>query len=262
MSMWSENIFADSHSEISYLQAFLSNCSKDTQTANILTSLSTSDKYSVPTTASPTDNRSDTTLFDTSNSWTRASVSKTLPDSDRANYSSNANGVTDNYNRITSEYTTPHQANNPPPVSLTKDRRYAGEKSKLEEKNEDPENVMADLLNYTSNVCPFKGCHKVFARPYNVKLHFEAAHRNYRPFQCEEPYCDAKFARKYDFKRHLRSHQGIKSFECPECKCSFSRKEHLQSHLMNPKAGRKCAGARKKRPNALMRKSNLGGAAC
>jgi hypothetical protein len=39
------------------------------------------------------------------------------------------------------------------------------------------------------------------------------------------------FARKHDLKRHLKVHEGLKSFSCPFCHKCFTRSDALKRHL-------------------------------
>ncbi|XP_063039285.1 LOW QUALITY PROTEIN: myc-associated zinc finger protein-like [Melospiza melodia melodia] len=77
-------------------------------------------------------------------------------------------------------------------------------------------------------------CGKAFRDVYHLKRH-RLSHTDERPFQC--PVCQQRFKRKDRngdrMASHVRSHQGHvhKPYACGHCGKSFSRPDHLNSHV-------------------------------
>lgn len=85
---------------------------------------------------------------------------------------------------------------------------------------------------------PCEVCHKVFQKPYNLKLHMKT-HSTDKPFKCLK--CPKTFARLHDKKRHEQLHEGIKNFTCQGfladgvtkwgCGKKFARLDALARHF-------------------------------
>ncbi|KAJ3140557.1 hypothetical protein HDU90_007857 [Geranomyces variabilis] len=75
--------------------------------------------------------------------------------------------------------------------------------------------------------CAFATCDRRFARRYNLKTHFAAAHCDIREFRCTE--CKrAPFARKYDLIRHLEKHRR---YQCVNCDAAhFASALEVEEH--------------------------------
>lgn len=82
-------------------------------------------------------------------------------------------------------------------------------------------------------VCPY--CNKGFCRKNNLNVHENSVH----PF-C--PICEARFPDELRLNEHLRTHEEgeqllflkmeNKSFGCSECGKRYTRKAHLQKHML------------------------------
>ncbi|KAJ3160922.1 hypothetical protein HDU86_008284 [Geranomyces michiganensis] len=98
--------------------------------------------------------------------------------------------------------------------------------------------------------CAVTTCGRRFARRYNLKTHFAAAHCDIREFRCTEAQCKrAPFARKYDLIRHLEKHGR---YQCVNCDRADFRttleveehraKIHRRGRFRTPRiAGKRCA---------------------
>lgn len=49
-------------------------------------------------------------------------------------------------------------------------------------------------------------------------------------FVCPHPGCDRAFARNFNLGSHVKSHLGIRDFNCPECPKKFSRRHDRARH--------------------------------
>ncbi|KAI8335391.1 hypothetical protein BC941DRAFT_430208 [Chlamydoabsidia padenii] len=75
--------------------------------------------------------------------------------------------------------------------------------------------------------CPFKGCHMVFGRKYNLNSH-QVTHNGERVYACD--CCAKKFVRRHDLKRHVRIHTGETPHKCLYCDRGYGRADALQRH--------------------------------
>ncbi|KAM0748056.1 hypothetical protein T439DRAFT_291835 [Meredithblackwellia eburnea MCA 4105] len=49
-------------------------------------------------------------------------------------------------------------------------------------------------------------------------------------FVCPHPDCGRAFARNFNMQSHLKSHLGIRDFDCPHCPKKFSRRHDRARH--------------------------------
>jgi len=78
---------------------------------------------------------------------------------------------------------------------------------------------------YTCSVCGkgyrFWGGSDDCLRRHNSNLRYE----------CTEEGCSKGFNSKFRLKQHIRTHSGVKPFQCPLCEYDCTRKDNLQKHI-------------------------------
>ncbi|XP_063441644.1 zinc finger protein 773-like [Mytilus trossulus] len=72
-------------------------------------------------------------------------------------------------------------------------------------------------------------CRKEFKTKRQMKEHILSLHAGVKPFKCDQ--CDKMFTRKYHLERHLMMHAGTKDYQCEYCGKEFSTKGNLLSHV-------------------------------
>ncbi|CAC5419816.1 KRAB [Mytilus coruscus] len=72
-------------------------------------------------------------------------------------------------------------------------------------------------------------CRKEFKTKRQMKEHILSLHAGVKPFKCDQ--CDKMFTRKYHLERHLMMHAGTKDYQCKYCGKEFSTKGNLLSHV-------------------------------
>ncbi|MCP9257500.1 hypothetical protein DINM_000852 [Dirofilaria immitis] len=71
---------------------------------------------------------------------------------------------------------------------------------------------------------------KNFTRKWNFKTHMQI-HDGVKPYNC--PQCKRNFARKHTLTKHMRTHTGEKPYSCSECRKCFSQSSNLITHMRN-----------------------------
>ncbi|KAJ8905578.1 hypothetical protein NDN08_002085 [Rhodosorus marinus] len=91
--------------------------------------------------------------------------------------------------------------------------------------------AMAQLMNQHSSPRESMGMPMGLPLPTIEKKRPVKRKRTYTTASC--PICEKVFFRKYEMMRHVRAtHLGMRPFHCDRCSSSFSRKAHLQLHLL------------------------------
>ncbi|KAK6635535.1 hypothetical protein RUM44_000787 [Polyplax serrata] len=73
-------------------------------------------------------------------------------------------------------------------------------------------------------------CNKKFQLKKNLKLHKEIVHGEDVPFTCPE--CSLTCADRGTLAKHMYTHTGLKPWSCERCKVMFTRKYHLDRHIL------------------------------
>lgn len=82
------------------------------------------------------------------------------------------------------------------------------------------------VTNKQSSVCFL--CARVYARPSTLKTHLRT-HSGLRPYQCIG--CGKKFSQVANLTAHMRTHSGDRPFQCPVCHRSFSQSSSVTTHM-------------------------------
>lgn len=73
-------------------------------------------------------------------------------------------------------------------------------------------------------------CQKRFKLKSSLERHRRVIHMEGQTFQCPE--CDARCPDKGTLARHMYTHTGLKPYSCLRCRKTFSRKYHLERHVL------------------------------
>ncbi|XP_017024155.1 zinc finger protein 322 [Drosophila kikkawai] len=77
--------------------------------------------------------------------------------------------------------------------------------------------------------CTEVGCHRRYQQRRERDQHVKTVHRQERDLVCSQ--CQATFSHPVNYKKHLASHNSVKSFSCHICKKLFGRQENRDVHL-------------------------------
>uniref|UniRef100_T1JG23 C2H2-type domain-containing protein n=1 Tax=Strigamia maritima TaxID=126957 RepID=T1JG23_STRMM len=121
-------------------------------------------------------------------------------------------------------------------------------------KDNDDKSSSDDKYTFKCDKCP-----AVFKLKSSVDRHKKVLHLEGPSHVCDV--CGARCADKGTLARHQYTHTGLKPFQCDTCKRQFSRKYHLDRHLVETK----CGGSKDEAPSfpcmvclkVFSRKSNL-----
>ena len=98
-------------------------------------------------------------------------------------------------------------------------------------------NISRGSSSPTSKNLTCSECNKKYSRLYNLTTHVSRVHRQVRKFCCEfvapdGVQCDGKFSAKGDLKRHTRTHNDDRPYECKHSGCEkrFPRTEQRDRH--------------------------------
>lgn len=86
--------------------------------------------------------------------------------------------------------------------------------------------------------CDYSGCTKAFTRPSLLSEHQLTFHQGIKPFKCEQ--CDKQFSRKTHLERHLISHSDSKPFCCLHCGKGVTTRQQLKRHEVTHTKSFKC----------------------
>lgn len=95
------------------------------------------------------------------------------------------------------------------------------------EQSEQPANILrdSDLLL----LCKHPGCLKEFTSKWSLTRHMKT-HSGLKPFQCQQ--CNKQFVQKCSLTRHEQTHQNERPWVCDhdDCDKRFKLKEYLEVH--------------------------------
>jgi len=77
--------------------------------------------------------------------------------------------------------------------------------------------------------CPI--CNNLFSNKCNLKTHISSIHEKFLPYKCPYENCEKKYPNKSRLKVHLRTHTGLKPYECEICKKCFNETGNLKVHM-------------------------------
>ncbi|KAG0661757.1 hypothetical protein C6P45_001262 [Maudiozyma exigua] len=81
-----------------------------------------------------------------------------------------------------------------------------------------------------THFCDYSDCDKAFSRPSLLTEHQQAVHLGLKPFECNQ--CDKTYSRKTHLERHLLSHldNEMKPFHCSICNKGVITQQQLKRH--------------------------------
>jgi KRAB domain-containing zinc finger protein len=91
------------------------------------------------------------------------------------------------------------------------------------------ESLSLPIQNNKKVICSL--CNKLFSNKNNLKTHISSIHNKNLPFFCPYSNCSKKYPNKTKLEAHIRTHKGIKPFQCEKCGKKFNENGNLKSHL-------------------------------